>query len=271
MILDTTDAIKNINALIDSQGTVILDNKKVFLNLIKDVIQNTTDEQSLLCYAVENDVLDLLYPAISNGSDEKKFSKELSSFVDKTIKSYTEQDKEFVFQVFLGVFSHCTGKSVAQNTRFDTDEQETSQNIAKAARLSGIMNGIAKYLPKSFNPIIIPIVLFVAMEIAVVVCLTNTDIINNSINESLGTFVGLQFGAIIHALIGAILGRLAKQKWLSYIPAVISTIIAVYCFFTALADLEGFFITILGFFFFGAIALGVSALCIMLPTWINKA
>jgi hypothetical protein len=82
------------------------------------------------------------------------------------------------------------------------------------------------------------------MEIFVIVYLTNTDLVISSINESLGSFIALHIGAIVHSLIGAILCKIAKIKWLSYIPAVISAIVAIYSFFFALGDLEGFFITI---------------------------
>lgn len=270
MNLEIKSTIDNINALVDSQGTVILDNKKIFLNLIKDIIPNMTDEQNLLCFSVENDILDLLSAAVANNINENAFTKDLSLFVNKTLKTNTDDEKEFIFQVFVGVYSHCTGKEVQHKNSFDTQEQVISKNIASAAKFSQIMNGVFKYFPKSFNPIIIPIVLFIAMEIFVIVYLTRTDLVISSINESLGSFIALHIGAIVHSLIGAILCKIAKIKWLSYIPAVISAIVAIYSFFFALGDLEGFFITILGFFFFGAIALGVTALCFMLPTWINK-
>lgn len=136
MNLEIKSTIDNINALVDSQGTVILDNKKIFLNLIKDIIPNMTDEQNLLCISVENDILDLLSAAVANNINENAFTKDLSLFVNKTLKTNTDDEKEFIFQVFVGVYSHCTGKEVQHKNSFDTQEQVISKNIASADRKS---------------------------------------------------------------------------------------------------------------------------------------
>lgn len=264
MNLETNYTIDSINALIDSQGVTILENKKVFLHLLKDVVLNTTDEQRILCVAVEKDALNLLGAAIRKNTDINKVRRDLVSFINKALVAHPKNEKEFAVQVFIGVYAHCTGKVVQQELQPEADDQIISRKLAGAARFSKFMNGVSEGLPLVLNPVLWSVIILVAMEIAAIVCLVNTDVVQDAMDESVGTFFVLQLVLIVHALIGAVLSRIAQMKWLSFIPMGVSVMTIVYSFFYAMGSLEGFVIKALGFVFFGAIALVASTLCVLL-------
>lgn len=124
-----------------------------------------------------------------------------------------------------------------------------------------------------FDPKIILTVVFLVTEIIVSIYLLSSNVVNNALDQSLGTFLALQIGIIVHSFVGCLMCRIAHKSTLSYLSSVVSSIVAGYSFIYAIRDLssigglEGAFTWIIGLFFFGAIALGVIALCFKMPSW----
>ena len=277
MNYDIAKISKSLNDAIDSQGVVLLQNKKVFQGLLKDLIVDDTGEKQLLCDAVETDVLDVLCAALERNHPFGFVEKGISNHINKHLKAYSNEDKKFVVSILLSLYSHITGSCEPTGViQAETIDSDVSKTIESAASISAVMNKISKYLPKSFNPKIIPIALFAIMEIVGVIYVLSTSIIEFALGESAGSYAALQFVLVIHALVGCVLCRCAKVKGLSYVSSSISAIIAGYSFIYAMTDLtgggglEGAFVSFIGFFFFGAIELGVIALCFKLPSWIDK-